>query len=384
VISVVAPENRDAGVRYLLAISFIMSAISGILIPVIPVYAFHLGATQFVLGLIGSVPAATYAAFTILLGGLWDRLAKKTPIIAFSLLYSGVCLLFSFTVSPLQIVILKVLEGFSWSLFWPPVEALIAERTTASDKMVSSFGVSWSSGGALGVFLSGFALELNRPKDIFRLAAFSSLVLTLTSFLAVKERRTEKVEFKKRKKVNSTTTKVLLMHKEAWLSAVIYAFGQNIIFALFPAYAEIKSIPGLMIGLYISLLIAGRTLAFWIFGKIHIKKISSIGAALMSLGSLPMAFITSVPMLAVGSFSLGLGAGLLYSASFKKVMTADADKRGLYAGIFEGSIGIGYLSPVVAGALAERFLNAPYILGSMGTACAFIWFTLHPFQEKNR
>jgi len=382
---VVAPESRDAGVRYFFAISFIMSAISSILIPVMPIYAGDIGATPFVLGLIGSVPAVTYAAFTILLGGLWDRLAKKTPIIAFYLLYASVCLLFSFTVAPLQIVILKVLEGFSWSLFWPPVEILIAERTTASDKMVSNFGISWSSGGALGVFLSGFALELNRPKDIFRLVSFSSLVLALTSFLLVKERRIEKVELGKRKKANPGMTKILLMHKEAWLAAVIYSFGQNIVFALFPDYAyKIKSIPGLMIGLYISLLIAGRTLAFWIFGKIHIKNISSIGAALVSLGSLPMAFTTSVPMLAVGFFSLGLGAGFLYSDSFKKAMTADADKRGLYAGIFEGSIGVGSLSPVVAGALAEQFLNGPYILSSVGTASAFLWFTLHPSQEKNR
>lgn len=379
----VEPEKRDAGVRYLLAISFIMSAIFGILIPVMPIYADDLGATPFVLGLIGGVPAGTYAAFTILLGRLWDRLAKKTPIIAFCLLYAGVCFLFSFTVSPFQIVILKALEGFSWSLFWPPVEALIAERTTASDKMVSNFGLSWSSGAALGGLLSGFALELNRPKDIFRLVSFSSLVLALTSLLLIKERRTEKVEFRKRKKANPTTTKILLMHKEAWLSAVIYAFGQNIVFSLFPPYAtKIKSIPGLMIGVYISLLIAGRTLAFWIFGKIHIKKISSIGAALMSLGSLPMAFTTSVPMLALSSFSLGLGAGLLYSAAFRKVVTADADKRGLYAGIFEGTIGIGYLSPVFAGVLAERFLNAPYILASTATACAFLWFTLRPSQEK--
>lgn len=63
-------------------------------------------------------------------------------------------------------------------------------------------------------------------------------------------------------------------------------------------------------------------------------------------------------------------------------MTADADKRGLYAGIFEGVIGIGYLSPVFAGALAEQSLNAPYILGSVGTACAFLCFTLRPSHEN--
>jgi len=382
VVLLVAPENEDEGIRYLYAISFLMSATSGILIPVIPVYAFHLGATQFVLGLIGSAPAAMYALFTFMLGGSWDRLGKKIPIIAFYVMYTSICLLYSFTTLPFQIIMLKTIEGLSWALFWPPLEALIAERTAGSNKAVSNFGISWSSGAALGVFLSGFALELNRPKDVFRLVSLSSLTLTLTSIALIKERRVEKVEI--RKKANPITkAKIFSEHREAWLSAALYAFGQNVIFALFPAYAEIKSMSGLMIGLYISTLIAGRTLAFWSFGKIPMEKISLVGAALMSVGSLPIAITTSFPILVVGSFSIGFGAGLLYSSAFQKVMTAKAERRGLYAGIFEGSIGIGYLSPVVAGALAERSLNAPYVLTSAGAACMFLWFILvHPSKKS--
>jgi len=171
-------KNKN-GILYLYAISFLVSAVWGLLIPAIPIYALQLGATQFELGLIGSAAPFTYAFFTIVLGRLWGQGSKKKPIVAFLLLYSAVCLLYFYIKSPGEMILLRLFEGFSWSLFWPPVEVLITkEKTEREQGVVSGFGVSWSSGGVLGAFLSSFALQLKNIADVF-------LAVTVLPFLQI-------------------------------------------------------------------------------------------------------------------------------------------------------------------------------------------------------
>ncbi len=374
--------NRGRGINYLHVLSFSMSAIPGVLVPIIPVYALHMGATQVALGLIGSIGAAMYTAFTFMLGGLWDRLGKKAPIMSCCILYAVLCSLYPFISSPIHIVALRTLEGLSWALFWPPVEALIAEMASENDrKTVSYFGVSWSSGQALGVFLSGFALEFNEYSKIFLSVSILSLFFAIASLIWIKESK-DNVEVRKIERVTESASKLFIRYKEALLLATFYAFSQGIIYAFYPAYAELKAIPGFMIGLCVSLLIVGRTIAFWSFGVMSMKQTRLIGTALMSVGFLPIAFTTIFPILLACTFSVGFGSGLLYSESFQRMATADTEMRGLYTGFFEGSIGVGYLSTVVVGVVAERYLNAPYVLSSIVAMCMLLWFKTESGFDK--
>jgi len=363
---------------YIYAISFLMSAVAGVLVPAVPIYALRLGATQFELGLIGSATPLTYALFTIAMGRLWDRGNRKMPIVAFLLLYSAVCLLYSYVKSPGELILLRLFEGFSWSLFWPPVEVLITkEETERGQGIVSGFGVSWSSGGLLGAFLSSFALQSRNLADVFLAVTVLPFCLAFTSMLLIKN-KTDTVAVEKGVKSSSKEA----VSKMAWVLILLYASCQGMLLALYPAYAEINLMPDFAIGLTIFLLMMGRTLAFAFFNKVRRLSPSKIGSILLTFGSLPLAFTTDVRIIFPCSIAFGFGAGLLYSESFNEVMKGNAETRGQRAGVFEGVIGIGNMSPVAGGYLAEILLSAPYILNSAIAALVLTALVLRPL-EKN-
>lgn len=373
-------KNKN-GILYLYAISFLISAVCGLLIPAIPIHALHLGATQFELGLIGSAAPLTYAFFTVALGRLWDRGSRKKPIVTFFLLYSAVCLLYFYVKSPGEMILLRLFEGFSWSLFWPPVEVLITkEKTEREQGVVSAFCVSWSSGGILGAFLSSFALQLKNIADVFLAVTVLPFCLAFTSMLLIND-ESDVGAVKKKVKTSLKETANLKM---AWTLTFLYASCQGMILALYPAYAEIKLMPDFAIGLTMFLLMTGRTLAFAFFNKIKGFSLSKIGSILLALSSLPLALTTDVKIVFPCSVAFGFGAGLLYSESFNEVMKGDAETRGRRVGVFEGTIGIGNISPVAGGYLAGILLNAPYILNSAIAALVFTALVLQSIGKKRK
>ena len=364
---------------YIYAISFLMSAAWGLLIPAIPIYALHLGATQFELGLIGGAAPITYTLFTIALGRLWGRSSRKKPIVAFLLLYSAICLLYFYVKSPGEMILLRLFEGFSWSLFWPPVEVLITKKKTEGEQgVVSGFGVSWSSGGLLGAFLSSFALQFRNLADVFLAVTVLPFCLAFTSILLIKD-KTDTAAMEKGIKTSSKEA----VSKMAWILILLYASCQGMLLALYPAYAEINSMPDFDIGLTIFLLMMGRTLAFVFFNKIRQLDPSKFGSILLIFGSLPLALTTDVRIVFPCSIAFGFGAGLLYSESFDEVMKGNAETRGRRAGFFEGIIGIGNMSPVAGGYLAEILLNAPYVLNSAIAALVLMALILRPFEKNS-
>ncbi|MCK4243445.1 MFS transporter [Candidatus Bathyarchaeota archaeon] len=365
-----------------------MSVIMAFLIPATPLFALTMGASQFEIGLIGSVGVIVYVILAFTLSGLWDRTGGKTPILLSGAIYSLVCLLTSFIGTTISLIALKVVEGLALSMLWPPIESYVAVENKRKRDVISNFCIAWSSGNVLGALLSGFALEWFTLPSIFQLASFGAGVITLISFFKLKE-----TERKKETYENSTfldlegKKEILTNFKISWLSMIIYAMGQSMLIALFPAYAEIMGVPYLIIGFSTFLLMGGRTFGFWAFRKIHMKQsiLLKLGAALISAGSIVFALTLDFHLIFISSFVIGFGASLLYTITFDRIMTTSEGKHHLYAGIFEGSIGVGYLTPIIGGALAESYLTAPYILSSSGALLFLLLLVLNrekPIEKK--
>ena len=219
----------------LYSLSFLVSVISGLLIPMVPVHAFRLGASPLELGLIGGVGPAIYSSATLASGKLSGRLGRRKLVVISVAIYSAVCFLYSFASSPLHVLLVRLLEGISMGMLWPPLEALISDATPPERKRraVSLFGLSWSSGCALGSLLSGPALMF-ALLETFRLAGAVSMLLALASWLLISEVHTLPLENLKLEGIHEAARREYL----AWLAAWFYAFSQGIVFSLFPPYAE--------------------------------------------------------------------------------------------------------------------------------------------------
>jgi len=356
---------------YVYFIAFAVSAIIGLLIPVTPIFALKLGASQFELGLIGSIGAVIYVVVSFTLSSLWDIMGGRAPIIISCLLYSLTALLTSIAANPVQIILLKAVEGFSLSILWPPLESYIAEaKRSEVNNVVMNYCISWSSGNVLGTLISGFALESLELRSIFRMAGLCSCLLIAVSFLRIVNVKNHIEESTSSIFENVGNFKtIFLRYRYFWISMIIYALSQGIILALFPAYAEIMGVPNLIIGLSIFLLTAGRTIGFVFFNKIPMNEGSllKLGTFLMGFGSMFFIFSLDILLLFSASFIIGFGASVVYSLTFENISVWSEGRPCLYAGLFEGCTGLGYLMPIIGGALAEYGLTLPYVFSTLAS-----------------
>jgi len=349
------------------AVSFGMSLLNGILIPVIPLLAFGMGASQIELGIIGSAAPLINLPMSFVTGRMSDRFGRKPLIAASSLLYALTCILYSASSSPPHLMGVKLLEGLSTALLWPPIEALLADSAIIEGHaLASNFGVSWSLGTTLGALVASWGIGAGRYRDPFLPAAAVSLAFSLATLAIVSDKR---VSPKSAEGLIAERSSTSPFHtKGVWLAAFLYAFCQGIVFALYPPFAEYMGVPGFVIGLAVTSLMMGRTLVFLFFRRLksQFKVLAMTGSAVMGLAALPLSLTIEPWIVLPLSLTLGLGLGLVYSASIMTALSVDGANRGKYAGLFEGSIGAGYLiGPFIGGSIAQVALQGPYVICSV-------------------
>jgi len=368
-------EGLNADFAY--AMSFGMSLLNGILIPIIPLLAFRLGSSQIELGIIGSAAPLIYVPLTFLTGRLSDRLGRKLLIAASALLYSIACVLYSISSSPTHLMGVKLLEGLSTALLWPPVEALLADNAMIKGHaLASNFSASWSLGTTLGALTASWVVGAGKYRDPFLPAATASLVFALATLVIVSEKRVSSKGVGRQGSELGTAPP--LRFKSVWLAAFLYAFCQGIVFSLYPPFAEYLGVPALVIGLAVTSLMMGRTLVFLFFRKLkaRFKVLAMTGSAVMGLAALPLSSAVEPWIILPLSLTLGFGLGLVYSASIMITLSADELSRGKYAGIFEGSIGAGYLfGPLIGGSIAQASLQGPYVICSAAALFSLVSIT---------
>jgi len=278
-----------------------------------------------------------------------------------------------------------LLQGLSTSFFWPSVEVLVKNVSKQSivEGYSSNYSFSWSAGAVAESLACGFALEFNKLQLVFVIVFIVLFVLAAVSaYLMRRNRVYDSFEFDSISGLNARH--MFLEFKWIWLSIFIYALVQGIVFSLFPAYAEIKSVPKMFIGIAIFSIMIGRTASFIFFNWIPIRVRENgleFGMLLMCLGSTPL-FLTTNPLTpSASSFLMGFGLGLVYLKSFQTIIF-QASRMSLYTSIFEGVISLGSSLSLLGGFMAEKWLEAPYIVISIASFSTFIilLFLKHKIQ----
>ena len=354
---------KNANASY--ALSFVFSMLVALLIPVVPLLALRMGASQFEIGIIGSASPFSYVPVALLSGILADRFSRRHLLMISSILYATTCTLYWMSSTPLHLMLSRLLDGVSTAILWPVVEALLADSAGVSgDRLISNFGVLWSSGSLAGGLVSSVVLWYGNYEAVFLPCAVTSLLMCFLSALMVSHRNDPHVEGQRRSKERSVSPKKMV---PTWSIAALYSFCQGTIFSLYPPYAQLRGIPGALIGLTISLLLAGRTLIFYLyrFIKKSFRTLALAGSLIAFLFPLLLVSSSEPLVLLPCGFLLGIGVGSCYSAAIRSALEADPSSRGTYAGVFESSIGLGYLlGPGIGGVAAEFVLEGPYIVSS--------------------
>jgi MFS transporter, DHA1 family, multidrug resistance protein len=153
----------------------------GLVAPLLPVYAYELGAGSFQIGLIFGAFSLTRSLFVPYFGRLSDRKGKKNLLSAGLFLYFIISLLYAASKDIQTLILLRLAQGFSSAMILPVAQAYVGIISPEHEegKTMGLFNLSLYGGLSLGPLLGGIVKDLFNIKVSFLCMA----AMTFAGFL---------------------------------------------------------------------------------------------------------------------------------------------------------------------------------------------------------
>jgi DHA1 family multidrug resistance protein-like MFS transporter len=363
--------------QFLFLVSFTCQMVVGAVSIAVPIYANRLGASTLLIGIIGSAGGLIYSFLPFVSGKLCDRLNRKAIVSGSLLLYGFSCLLYSLVDEASLLVYVRILEWSSVALFWPAVEALIADSEAMKlEEALRRFNISWGSAMVIGPVIGGQLISGLSIKAPFIFSFVIACTFGVLSPMVINE---------KNKPSNSDPEKVCRQNKPlsshysllpGLASIFLFSSVVGILLTIFPAYATDLGIPAFEIGWITFSLGATRVLAFHQANRVEAnlgkRGMFLAGSFFLGLAALLTTGSRTVPLFTLCFAIFGVGAGLSYAASISHILRRWESSRGHGAGVFESLIGLGYFAgPLIGGIVSQYAANAPYLYGVVLSVVVF-------------
>ena len=356
-----------------------------------PILAYEMGASPFLIGLIGASGGMAYAAVTRVFGSASDRFSRKKLLFVAELVQAFSMVLCLVSRNPYQLIFARIVLSVGTALFWPLSEAYIGDLAGANqlDNALMNYNVSWSLATIIGPQLGGFLIAwfFIRAPFIGALALFFFIAMLLLLMTEVNINRSYNAShLNNDQKLSQHATE----DPKAFTLIYVFLFGFNssILTALFPAYATRLGVSANLIGFMFLLSGLTQTLTFFLANKLR----SKLGNGMMLLVS-SFFIICSLTMIGLGSpmalfylgFAIfGLGQGMAYSTAISLVLKRSASRRGKAAGLFESTLGFGSaVGPLVGGVFYQVSDAYPYFFGAF-VSLSIMASQLLPIRRHDR
>jgi len=358
--------------------AFAYQMIVGVVGIAVPIYANMLGASLFIVGIIGSAGGLVYSFMPLVSGILCDRIGRKLFISVSLFSYGVSCLLYSLVQEPLMFIPIKILEWISVATFWPAVESLIADSATEElEDALKKFNISWGSAMVVGPLMGGILIDELSVMAPFFFSMLISFFFGMLSIILVREPR-KPIDAEKdsrgKLKMNGERDGSIVV---ALVTIFLFSSIVSILMSLFPSYARDLGISASEIGVIAFTFGATRVVTFYQAPRIEarIKKTGMllVGSLVLGFASLATFYSGNTLSFLMCFLLFGFGTGISYAVSIALVLKWRKSSTGYAAGVFESLIGTGYfLGPLIGSFLSKFASNLPYIYGFFLSLIVFL------------
>jgi MFS family permease len=154
----------------------------GIIVPILPLYAETLGATGLWLGAIFAAFSLTRSISMPLIGRFSDRLGRKRFITTGLLIYTLSSLGYIYATSTVELIVIRVIQGFSSAMIIPIAMAFIADIAPLDKEgsYMGIFTIALFLGFGCGPILGGLTKDLiSMEADFLIMGGLCLLALVL-------------------------------------------------------------------------------------------------------------------------------------------------------------------------------------------------------------
>ncbi|MEM3493560.1 MAG: MFS transporter [Thermoplasmata archaeon] len=176
---------------YILAVvGGVISLAFGLFLPILPLYAKHLGADGLGVGILTSSFMLTRALVGPYAGKLSDMMGRKRIILFGTFLYGFLSILYVIPDTWLGLALIRAIQGVASGAVWPVSEALIIDsvkpekRARAISIFIISSNIGWIGGPVLGGTLAQIGVSFYNM-DIFESYKIPFYFTAILSFVCV-------------------------------------------------------------------------------------------------------------------------------------------------------------------------------------------------------
>lgn len=367
----------------------------GLVIPLLPFWAEHLGAGSLLIGLLSTSFAVAQFLFTPALGALSDRVGRK-PIIVVSLLLEGFSFGFTAVAGTLPLLFVARFLGGLGASNMGSAQAVVADvtpregRARAMGMIGAAIGLGFVIGPALGGLLAplGYAIPFWVSMGVALLNAL--LVWTLLpETRARRAGRTSKISHL----VFGGWSKAFRKAAVARLALINLLYtvaftGMETVFALFTQHtfgwtAMQNGLLFTYIGVIVIVMQGG--MVGLLVKRVGEGRLLIIGLLLLTVGLVLVPWSTSLGLLLITLGILSVGDGAITPiVSTLLSFSSPPDEQGETLGFAQGMAGLGRIvGPLAAGSLFTLGINLPFLLGGM-LAVVGVLLALPLLRETHR
>jgi MFS family permease len=340
-------------------ITFLGFVDTHLLIPIIALYAYGLGASVGIIGLIIGLYSITNTPANILFGRLIDRVGYKVPLIAgligdaLSMFCYSICRL------PIHLALVRTIHGISGGLIGPATMSVTADYSNEAQKgrAMGYYGMSLATATLVGYGLGGVIVSQLDYQALFLFGAIMLVAGAILSLLLPRASRKSNIPARVSISESFRKAKGLFRRKGLTVSycsifAQYFAFGGVV--TLLPLYVRSLGMEALHVGI----LLATFAIMFIILqfpsgalsdkvGRL-IPTAAGLSLSIVSLVMLPSA--VTFPLLVVVMALYGTAYGILFPSI--SALVADntiPEERGMATGIFHAFLtaGVATGAPII-------------------------------------
>ena len=356
---------------------------------VMPMFLMSIGASKTSLALIEGIAEST-AALIKALSGFWsDKIGKNKPFLLIGYGLSALIIpLYTFVVSPIQVLILRFIERFGKGIRTAPRDSLIAGSITDGDSG-RSFGLqkAMDNSGAIVGPLIAFAILSSIPGNyrmIFLIAGIPAILAIFVIIFGIKEARKNKQEL------------FAKFHFKEFPAKYYFFLGIVFVFTLGNSTDALLMVKANDVGVKVAVI----PLVYLVTNVVSVFASIPVGSLADRVGKEKI-LITGFLIYAVVYYGFGITTSTraiialfalygLYSAATDGIQKAfisdmiDKNKKGTGLGIFNALLGITLLpASMIAGSLYDKVNSSvPFYFGAATAAVSAILMLVYSLKYK--
>lgn len=367
----------------------------GIVVPLLPVYAYELGASGLYIGLVFGAFSLSRTFFLPYFGRLSDKKGRKPLIVAGLLAYALISIGFILSKNVETLIIMRFIQGISSAMLIPVIQAYVGDITPEGSEglTMGMFNMSMFFGLSLGPLAGGMINEhfsLNTSFLCMGILAFLGFSLCLFLLPPTKSERAVS------RKKEVVSWKKLLRDKDLaglFLFRFAYAACVGVVWGFLPVLADSEfHLSSSYIGILVMLgvFIAGvmQTPMGYMADRFNKRIMILIGGFIIAFAILLFNWADGFGDLFIANVLIGIGGGIAMPALMAlAVLKGNTTKAmGSVMGIITMAHSSGMLTgSLVAGLMMDMFqLRHAFSFGSvimiLGTGL-FFFYTSH-MKEK--